>query len=58
MWARLYETHTADNILDMFKNHLTSIFGNPATAYSDKGSQDCQHILWNFTDLDGQRDIT
>ena len=32
MWAKSYETHTADDVLDMFENHLTSIFGHPAAA--------------------------
>lgn len=39
MWAKLYETHMADDVLDMFENHLTPIFGHPAAAYSDNGSQ-------------------
>lgn len=38
MWAKSYETHTADDVLDMFENHLTPIFGHPAAAYSDNGS--------------------
>lgn len=38
MWAKSYETHTADDVLDMFENYLIFIFGHPATVYSDNGS--------------------
>lgn len=38
MWAKSYETYTADDVLDMFENYLTPIFGHPAAAYSDNGS--------------------
>lgn len=38
MWARSYKTHIANDILDMFKNSLTSIFDDPAAIYSDNES--------------------
>ena len=38
VWAKLYETHTADDVIDIFENYLTPIFGHPAAGYSDNGS--------------------
>lgn len=38
IWAKSYATHTADDFLDMYENHLTHVFGHPAAAYSDNGS--------------------
>lgn len=38
MWAKSYATYIADDIFDIYENHLTPIFGHPATAYSDNES--------------------
>lgn len=38
MWAKSYEIHIADNVLDMFKNYLTPISGHPAAAFLDNRS--------------------
>lgn len=38
MSTKLYKTYTADNVLDIFENHLRSIFNYPAVAYLDNGS--------------------
>lgn len=37
-WAKSYLTHTAEDVIDMYDNHLSPIFGQPGAAYSDNGS--------------------
>lgn len=34
-WAKSYLTHTAEDIIDMYDNHLSPIFGQLGEAYSD-----------------------
>ena len=37
-WAKLYLNHTADDVIDMYENILSPIFGQPEAGYSDNGS--------------------
>lgn len=38
VWAKSYEQHTAMEVIDMYKNHLSPIFGHPQRVYSDNRS--------------------
>lgn len=37
-WAKSYLTHTADDIIDMYNNHLSLVFGQLVATYSDNSS--------------------
>ena len=38
VWAKVYQFHTATKIVNMFSNHIVSIFEMSATVYSDNDS--------------------
>lgn len=37
-WAKAYIQHTAVEVIDMYENHITPVFGWPIGVYSDNGS--------------------
>ena len=38
VWAKGYLKHTADEVIDIYENHISPIFGHSEAVYSDNGS--------------------
>lgn len=38
IWAEGYLKHTADEVIDIYENHISPIFGHSEAVYSDNGS--------------------
>ena len=53
--VKSYATHTADDVLDMYENHLKPVFGHPAAAYSDNRSHFVNEKVSRYFE---ERDVT
>lgn len=48
MWAKAYLKHSSGEVIDMFENHVSPVFGHPMAAYSDNGSHFVNDRVRNY----------